>query len=93
MKNKTQETQAITQNNCLPPTDLSPPPCSNSSLPAARSPVYVLSRAFRGMEYPFDQLGSAVLAMLSYSFLWLSHWQTMGHWKVFDVGQMQLNNN
>lgn len=34
------------------------------------TPVHVLSRAFCGMEYPFDQLGSAVLTMPSLSFLW-----------------------
>lgn len=40
-----------------------------SQLPLSSSPVHVPSRAFRGMEYPFDQLGSAVLAMLPH-FLW-----------------------
>lgn len=64
-RNKTQETQAIAQNNCSPPTDPNPPLSSNRPLP-----VHELSRVFCGMEYPFDQLGSAVLAMLCHSFLW-----------------------
>lgn len=40
------------------------------SIPPATPAVHVLSRAFFGMEYPFDQLGSAILAMLPHSFLW-----------------------
>lgn len=52
-----------THYSCSPPTDQCPT-CPQAA-PRQLPPVYILGMAFCGMEYPFGQFRSAVLAMFS----------------------------
>lgn len=53
-----------------------------SAPPGLLLPLYIVSMIFYGLEYPFGPLRSAILAMLTPSFLC---WQSTGNWKVLGL--------
>ena len=62
-------------------TDAHPIPEQRSHPPDQLTPVDILSMTSYGMEYPFGQLGSAVLAVLPPSFLCTSSLAERGRLK------------